>query len=49
VTGETLRASGNFSILQKDYEIDLVTVGGGALKVKDEVKFTFEIVANRQV
>lgn len=49
LSGETLRASGNFSILQRDYEIELVTVGGGALKVKDEVKFTFEIVANRQV
>jgi polyisoprenoid-binding protein YceI len=48
VNGEILRASGSFSILQTDYDIELVSVAGGVLKVKDEVKFSFEIVAKRQ-
>ena len=38
VMGDTLRAFGNFSILQSDYELRLVTIAGGALKVKDELK-----------
>jgi polyisoprenoid-binding protein YceI len=48
VNGETLRASGNFSLLQSDYGIEEVSVAGGTLKVKDEVKFIFEILAKRQ-
>lgn len=48
VNGESLRASGNFSMLQTDYEIKLVSVAGGALKVKDELKFSFEVVARKQ-
>jgi polyisoprenoid-binding protein YceI len=45
VTGDMLRAYGEFSILQSDYGIPLVNVAGGALKLKDELKFTFDIVA----
>jgi polyisoprenoid-binding protein YceI len=48
LNGETLKASGSFSLLQSDYEIALVSVAGGALKVKDELKFSFEIVARKQ-
>jgi hypothetical protein len=43
-----LRASGDFSLSQSDYAIKPVSVAGGALKVKDELKFDFEIVARRQ-
>jgi polyisoprenoid-binding protein YceI len=46
--GSMLRASGDFSISQTDYDIKLVSVAGGALKLKDELKFSFEIVARRQ-
>jgi polyisoprenoid-binding protein YceI len=46
--GEKLRASGEFSILQSDYGIPLVSVAGGSLKLKDELKFTFDIVARKQ-
>jgi len=46
--GDILRASGEFSILQTDYGIPLVSVAGGALKLKDELKFTFDIVARKQ-
>jgi polyisoprenoid-binding protein YceI len=45
--GSMLRASGDFSLDQTDYNIKLVSVAGGALKLKDEVKFSFEIVARR--
>ena len=48
VTGEMLRASGNFTIRQTEYGIKLVSVAGGVLKVKDELKFNFDIVARRQ-
>ena len=47
VFGDILRASGNFALSQTDYGIKLVSVAGGALKVKDELKFSFEIVARR--
>jgi polyisoprenoid-binding protein YceI len=46
--GSMLRASGNFSLDQTDYNIKLVSVAGGALKLKDELKFSFEIVARKQ-
>jgi len=46
--GDMLRASGEFSLLQTDYGIPLVSVAGGALKLKDELKFTFDIVARKQ-
>ena len=36
--GSMLRASGDFSLNQTDYNIKLVSVGGGALKLKDEIK-----------
>jgi polyisoprenoid-binding protein YceI len=43
-----LRASGEFMLRQSEYGIKPVSVAGGALKVKDELKFTFEIVARKQ-
>jgi hypothetical protein len=46
--GTFLRASGDFSLNQTDYGIKLVSVAGGALKLKDELKFSFEIVAWRE-
>jgi polyisoprenoid-binding protein YceI len=46
--GSMLRASGDFSLDQTDYNIKLVSVAGGALKLKDELKFSFEMVARRQ-
>ena len=48
LTGDTLRAYGEFSLRQTDYEIKLVSVAAGALKVKDEVKVTFDITARKQ-
>ena len=43
-----LKASGDFTIRQSDYDIKLVSASGGTIKVKDDLKFLFEIVARRQ-
>ena len=48
VLADTIRMTGEFSILQSDYNIPLVSVAGGALKLKDELKFAFDIVAQKQ-
>ncbi len=48
VNGDMLRAYGDFSILQSNYGIRPVSVAGGALKLKDELKFTFDIVGRKQ-
>jgi polyisoprenoid-binding protein YceI len=46
--GDLLRTSGDFSLRQSDYQIKPVSVAGGALKLKDEVKFSFEMAARKQ-
>jgi polyisoprenoid-binding protein YceI len=48
VTGDLLRAFGDFTIRQTDYQIKLASVAGGALKLKDELKFNFDIVARKR-
>lgn len=48
VTGDSLRAFGRFTVLQTDYDLKLASVAGGALKVKDELKFSFNILARKK-
>jgi polyisoprenoid-binding protein YceI len=48
VNADTFRANGEFTIKQTDYGIKPVSVAGGTLKLKDELKFTFDIAANRK-
>jgi len=48
VFGSILRASGNFTLKQADYQIKPISIAGGALKLKDELKFSFEMVAREQ-
>ena len=48
LTGDLLRAFGEFSLRQTEYNIRPITAVGGGLKVKDEVKFTFDIAARKQ-
>lgn len=48
VSEDSLRAFGNFSILQSDYGLKPITIAGGALKVKDELKFSFNILARKE-
>ncbi|HEY6328320.1 MAG TPA: YceI family protein [Blastocatellia bacterium] len=45
VSGNTIRARGEFPLRQTEYNIKLVSVAGGTVKVKDELRFTFDIVA----
>ena len=47
ISDETLRAYGEFALNQTDFNIKLVSVAGGTLKVKDELKLTFDIVAKK--
>lgn len=47
VNGDGLRATGDFTIRQSDYEIEPVTAAGGTIRLKDELKFSFEIVARK--
>ena len=42
---DSLRAEGESRLLQSNYGIKRVSVAGGTLKVKDEVKLSFAIVA----
>jgi len=48
VGDDSLRANGEFSIRQTDFRIKLVSVAGGTLKLKDELKFSFDIMAHRR-
>lgn len=46
--GSTLHASGEFQLRQSDYGIKPVSFAAGTLRLKDEIKFKFEMVARRQ-
>lgn len=48
VEADELRGEGELSILQTDYGMTPVRVGGGTVKVKDKLKITFNIVAKKQ-
>lgn len=48
VNGDSLRAAGEFSVRQSDYEIRPVSALGGAVKLKDEIKLSFDITARKQ-
>ena len=48
VNDTNLRASGEFSVRLSDFGIAPVTAVGGAIRLKDEVKCTFDIVARKQ-
>jgi polyisoprenoid-binding protein YceI len=43
---KVLHAKGDFALKQSNFGIKPVSVAGGTIKVKDEVKFVFDIVAH---
>jgi polyisoprenoid-binding protein YceI len=45
LSGNVLRAGGEFALRQSEFKIKPVSVAGGTIKVKDELKFSFDIVA----
>lgn len=48
VPGEnSVRAYGEFTVKQTEFNIKLVSVAGGTLKVKDELKLSFDITAGK--
>jgi polyisoprenoid-binding protein YceI len=48
LNGSSLRASGELSLRQSEFGIAPVTAAGGAIRLKDELKCTFDIVARKQ-
>jgi polyisoprenoid-binding protein YceI len=49
VNGQSLRATGEFSVRMSDYEIRPVSAVGGTVRLKDELKLSFAINARQQV
>jgi polyisoprenoid-binding protein YceI len=47
IQADTLRAAGGFSIRQSEYDIRPVSAAGGTVKMKDELKLTFDIRARK--
>jgi polyisoprenoid-binding protein YceI len=45
ITEEKVRAQGQFSLRQTDFQIKPIKVAGGTLRVKNELKFDFDIGA----
>jgi polyisoprenoid-binding protein YceI len=45
---DTLRAYGEFTVLQTDYGIKVASIAGGTLKLQDELKCTFYILARKK-
>ena len=47
IKDDTLRAAGDFSVRLSDYEIRPVSAAGGTVKLKDELKLSFDITARK--
>ncbi|HUD68137.1 MAG TPA: YceI family protein [Candidatus Sulfotelmatobacter sp.] len=45
---DSARAYGSFTLLQSDYNIRIASIAGGTLKLQDELKFYFYVVARKQ-
>jgi polyisoprenoid-binding protein YceI len=48
MAADTARAYGDFTLRQSDYDIRIASIAGGTLKLQDELKFSFYVVARRQ-
>lgn len=48
INGNSVRATGDFAVRQSEFEIKPVTAAAGAIRIKDEVKCQFDIVARKQ-
>ncbi len=44
---DSARAYGSFTLLQSDYNIRIASIAGGTLKLLDELKFSFYVVARK--
>jgi polyisoprenoid-binding protein YceI len=48
LNSDVLRATGDFPIRLSDYEIRPITAAGGTIKLKDELRLSFDISARKQ-
>lgn len=48
LSGDDLQAQGEFTLRQTEFQIKPVSFAAGTLKLKDELKFVFELVAHRE-
>jgi polyisoprenoid-binding protein YceI len=48
LNNDSLRASGEFTVRQKDFDIPAVTVAAGTIRLKDELKCVFDIAWRKQ-
>jgi polyisoprenoid-binding protein YceI len=48
MNGDVLHATGEFSVRQSDYDIRPVSAAAGTVKLKDELKLSFDIFARKQ-
>jgi len=44
---DSIRAHGSFTLLQTDYDIRIASIAGGTLKLMDELKFSFYVLARK--
>lgn len=44
----TLRAYGEFTVLQTDYGLSIASIAGGTLKLQDQLKCSFYVVGRKQ-
>jgi len=47
LTGNDLRARGEFSIDRSDYKVKATSAMHGLIRVRDKIKFTFDIVGHK--
>lgn len=45
---DTLRAYGEFTLLQSDYSIKIASIAGATLKLQDELKFVFYVIGRKK-
>ena len=48
LSGESLRAKGDFALKQTDFGIKPFSAAGGTIKLKNELKFSFDILGSKQ-
>ena len=48
VSGESLKAQGDFTLKQTDFGIKPFSAAGGTIKLKNELKFSFDIAARKE-
>lgn len=47
LNGDVLRATGDFSVKQSDFDLKAVSAAGGTVRLKDEIKLSFDIAARK--